>query len=247
MSQNEGTLLIVDDERSIRHSLRTILSALGFEVLEAARGEEALALVRTTHADAVLLDIDMPGMGGIAACREIRRTSPSTPILMLTVLGSEDNKVEALDAGADDYVTKPFQLRELTARIRASIRRTRIAGDRDAVLRVGAISLDSVRHEVTKNGRRLHMTPKQFELLQYLMEHSGGAIAHGRLLRSVWGPEYGEELEYLRTYIRQLRLKIEDDPANPKYLITDSHFGYRFEEPEVEDTTLECVEARRSR
>lgn len=233
MSHNEGTLLIVDDERSIRHSLRTILSALGFEVLEAARGEEALALVRTTRVDAVLLDIDMPGMGGIAACREIRRISPSMPILMLTVHGSEDHKVEALDAGADDYVTKPFQLRELTARIRASIRRTRSAGDRDAVLHVGAISLDPSRHEVTKNGRRLHVTPKQFELLQYLLEHAGGAIPHGRLLRSVWGPEYGEELEYLRTYIRQLRLKIEDDPANPRYLITDSHFGYRFEEPEV--------------
>lgn len=234
MTHNEGTLLIVDDERSIRHSLRTILTALGFDVLEAARGEEAVALVRTTSIDAVLLDINMPGIGGVGACREIRKISPSVPVLMLTVLGSEDNKVEALEAGADDYVTKPFQLRELTARIRASIRRTRIAEDPDAVVRIGAISLDPGRHEVTKDGRRLHLTPKQFELLQYLMEHVGGAIPHGRLLRSVWGPEYGEELEYLRTYIRQLRLKIEDDPANPKYLITDSHFGYRFEEPVIE-------------
>jgi two-component system KDP operon response regulator KdpE len=231
MNQNEGTLLIVDDERSIRHSLRTILSSLGYQVMEAARGEEAVALARTTPIDAMLLDIDMPGMGGIGACRNIRKTLPALPILMLTVHGSEDHKVEALDAGADDYVTKPFQVRELTARIRASIRRTRVAEEGDSVLNVGAISLDPGRHQVIKNGQKLHLTPKQFELLQYLMEHAGGAIPHGKLLRSVWGPEYGEELEYLRTYIRQLRIKIEDDPANPIYLITDSHFGYRFDNP----------------
>jgi two-component system KDP operon response regulator KdpE len=150
---------------------------------------------------------------------------------MLTVHGSEDHKVEAFDAGADDYITKPFQLRELTARIRASIRRTRAPEESGAVIVVGDVALDPQRHEVLKKGHKIHLTPKQFELLQYLMEHAGGAIPHGKLLRSVWGPEYGSELEYLRTFIRQLRLKIEDDPANPKYLLTDSHFGYRFVEP----------------
>lgn len=231
MNDNHGTLLIVDDERSIRTSLRTILSSLGFQIIEAARGEEALALVRTAKVDAILLDIDMPGIGGISACRSIRKSSPAIPILMLTVHGSEDHKVEAFDAGADDYITKPFQLRELTARIRAALRRTRMVEEQDAVLVVGEVALDPARREVTKHGRRIHLTPKQFELLQYLMEHAGGAIPHSRLLRSVWGPEYGNELEYLRTFIRQLRLKIEDDASNPRYLLTDSHFGYRFEDP----------------
>jgi two-component system KDP operon response regulator KdpE len=230
-NEGEGTLLIVDDERSIRHSLRTILSTLGFQIIEAARGEEALALVRTARVDAVLLDIDMPGIGGIAACRDIRRAFPGMPILMLTVHGSENHKIEAFDAGADDYVTKPFRLRELTARIRASIRRTRAPEVDETVIVVGEIALDSSRHEVLKKGRKVHLTPKQFELLRYLMEHAGGAVPHSKLLRSIWGPEYGNELEYLRTFIRQLRLKIEDDPGNPKYLLTDSHFGYRFAEP----------------
>lgn len=232
MSYCHGTLLIVDDERSIRQSLRTVLSSIGFEIIEAGRGEEALALVRSARVDAVLLDVDMPGIGGVATCGAIRRVCPNLPILMLTVHGSEDHKVQAFDAGADDYITKPFQLRELTARIRASIRRTRVSEVTESVLIVGDIALDPGRHEVTKRGRKIHLTPKQFDLLQQFMEHAGGAIPHGKLLRSVWGPEYGGELEYLRTFIRQLRLKIEDDPAKPRYLITDSHFGYRFEDPE---------------
>jgi two-component system, OmpR family, KDP operon response regulator KdpE len=148
------------------------------------------------------------------------------------VHGSEDHKVAAFDAGADDYITKPFQLRELTARIRASLRRTRLPDESDSQIALGDIVLSRSRHEVTKRGRKIHLTPKQFELLQYLMQHAGGAIPHSKLLRSVWGPEYGNELEYLRTFVRQLRLKIEDDPGNPKYLLTDSHFGYRFDESE---------------
>lgn len=231
---NIGTVLIVDDERSIRHSLRTILSSLGFHVLEAARGEEALELVHTAQIDAILLDIDMPGIGGIATCRGIRRGSPAIPILMLTVHGSEDHKVEAFEAGADDYITKPFQLRELTARIRALIRRANQLDDNEAAIVIGEISLHPGRHEVRKGRRKVHLTPKQFELLQILMQRRGGAIPHSKLLRAVWGPEYGNELEYLRTFMRQLRVKIEDDPSNPKYLLTDSHFGYRFVEPDLE-------------
>lgn len=228
MNQDSGSLLIVDDERSIRVSLRTVLANFGFEIVEAARGEEALALVRTAQFDAVLLDINMPGMGGIEVCRLMRKVSPRLPILMLTVQGSEDRKVEALDAGADDYITKPFQLRELTARLRAATRRNQAVNDLDQPILIGDVLLDAGRHIVEKNGRAVHLTPKQFELLQYLMINAGRPIPHAKLLRSVWGPEYGNELEYLRTFIRQIRMKIEDDPATPQYLLTESHLGYRF-------------------
>ena len=188
-----------------------------------------------------VLRIGTNAVGALAVRGKIS-AFPAMPILMLTVHGSEDHKVAAFDAGADDYITKPFQLRELTARIRASLRRSRTIEERDTVITVGEIVLDPSRHEVTKKGRKVHLTPKQFELLQYLMQHAGGAIPHGKLLRSVWGVEYGNELEYLRTFIRQLRLKIEDDPGNPKYLLTDSHFGYRFEEPGPTITHDETVE-----
>ncbi len=231
MTTDSGSLLIVDDERSIRLSLRTVLGNFGFEIVEAARGEEALALVRTAQFDAVLLDINMPGMGGIEVCRIMRKSAPRLPILMLTVQGSEDRKVEALDAGADDYITKPFQLRELTARLRAATRRNKVvATDNDQAILIGEVLLDPGRHLVEKKGHPVHLTPKQFELLQYLMVNAGRPIPHVRLLRSVWGPEYGNELEYLRTFIRQIRMKIEDDPANPQYLLTESHLGYRFVE-----------------
>src|SRR5579871_1467276 len=228
VNQAQGTVLIVDDERSIRVSLRTILANFGFEIVEAARGEEALALVRTAQFDAVLLDINMPGMGGIDVCRIMRRTAPTLPIVMLTVQDSEDRKVEALDAGADDYITKPFQLRELTARLRAAVRRNKIADDKESSILIGDVFLDIDRHLVQKKGQQVHLTPKQFELLQYLMANAGRPIPHAKLLRTVWGPEYGNELEYLRTFIRQIRIKIEDDPADPKYLLTESHIGYRF-------------------
>lgn len=230
MNQDSANLLIVDDERSIRLSLRTILANFGFDIVEAARGEEALALVRTAQFDAVLLDINMPGMGGIDVCRVMRKTSPRLPILMLTVQGGEDRKVEALDAGADDYITKPFQLRELTARLRAAVRRNRLLEGAEKSIMIGDVLLDTERHLVQKNGQHVHLTPKQFELLHYLMANAGRPIPHARLLRSVWGPEYGNELEYLRTFIRQIRIKIEDDPADPKYLVTESHIGYRFVE-----------------
>jgi len=213
-------------------SLRTILANFGFDIVEAARGEEAIALVRTAQFDAVLLDINMPGMGGIDVCRVMRKTSPRLPIIMLTVQGGEDRKVEALDAGADDYITKPFQLRELTARLRAAVRRNRVLEGAEKSIMIGDILLDTERHLVQKNGRQVHLTPKQFELLHYLMANAGRPIPHARLLRSVWGPEYGNELEYLRTFIRQIRIKIEDDPANPKFLVTESHIGYRFVEGE---------------
>ena len=230
MNSYQGTVLLVDDERSIRVSLGNILSSLGFTVVEACRGEEALALVRTTQFDAVLLDINMPGIGGVDVCRIMRKVSPRLPIVMLTVQGLDERKVEAFDAGADDYITKPFHLGELTARLRAAVRRGKTSGQQPGpvAILVGDVQLDPERHIVQKDGQQVHLTPKQFGLLQYLMTNAGKPVPHAKLLRSVWGPEYGNELEYLRTMVRQIRLKIEDDPANPKYLLTESHIGYRF-------------------
>jgi two-component system KDP operon response regulator KdpE len=230
LSDHETTVLIVDDEPAIRLSLRTILTGLGFTVVEAARGEEAVALVRTAQFDVVLLDINMPGLGGIAVCRLVRKIAPLLPIVMVTVQGSEERKVEALDAGADDYVTKPFQLRELIARIRSAVRRNRTGEPVSSQILIGDVRLDVDRHLVQKKGKNVHLTPKQFDLLHFLMANAGKPVPHAKLLRTVWGPEYGNELEYLRTFVRQVRMKIEDDPGNPTYLLTESHIGYRFSE-----------------
>jgi two-component system KDP operon response regulator KdpE len=169
-------------------------------------------------------------MGGIEVCRIMRKNSPVLPIVMLTVQGNEDRKVDAFEAGADDYITKPFHLGELTARLRAAVRRGKVSDSGVAAILIGDVHLDPDRHLVQKKGRQVHLTPKQFELLHYLMANAGRPVPHAKLLRSVWGPEYGNELEYLRTFIRQIRMKIEDDPGEPKYLLTESHIGYRFSE-----------------
>jgi len=226
---SQGKVLIVDDEASIRRALNSTFGTLGFDISEAVTGEQALPLLRKSNFDAVLLDINMPGMGGLAACREIRREFPRLPVLMLTVRDNEDDKVEALEAGADDYVTKPFPVRELVARVRAAVRRSHPPSDAgNRPIRVGQITLDPLRRQVQKDGKTVHLTPTEFDLLHYLMEHAGLPVMHARLLSAVWGPEYGGELEYLRTFIRQLRKKLEDDPSRPVYLLTDSHLGYRF-------------------
>jgi two-component system KDP operon response regulator KdpE len=204
---------------------------MGFAVDDASTGEAAMDLVRDGEYDVLLLDVNMPGIGGIRACREIRKTSPRLAILMLTVRDSEEDKVAALDAGADDYITKPFHIRELAARIRAAVRRSgATAIDPEAAIKIGNIELDPARRLVRRAGEPVHLTPKEFDLLHYLMAHPGLPMMHARLLRAVWGPEYGGELEYLRTFVRQLRKKIEDDPGDPVYLLTDSHIGYRFAE-----------------
>jgi two-component system KDP operon response regulator KdpE len=232
MNTESGLILVVDDEASIRRSLRTALRSLGFKTIEAARGAEALSLVRAKHVDAVLLDIKMPGMDGIETCRTMRPLIPRIPILMLTVRDGEDDKVAALDAGANDYIAKPFHLRELTARIRAAMRWSRELApprfDRRGVLRIGDIELDPVRHIVKKAGRPVYLTPKEFELTHQLMARAGTPIRHSELLSNVWGPEYEDELEYLRTFMCQLRKKLEDHPSDPRYILTDAHIGYRF-------------------
>jgi two-component system KDP operon response regulator KdpE len=231
MSQSHGKVLIVDDESAIRRALHNTLHGMGFEVDDAVSGEAALDRVREAEYDVVLMDINMPGIGGVRACREMRKSMPHLGILMLTVRDREEDKVTALDAGADDYVTKPFSIRELAARIRAAVRRSSASHvDPNAVIRIGNIELDPARRVVRKGGEPVHITPTEFDLLHYLMAHAGLPITHARLLHAVWGPEYGGELEYLRTFVRQLRKKLEDDPAEPTYLLTDSHLGYRFTE-----------------
>ena len=239
MSQSQGRVLIVDDESSIRRALHNTLQGMGFAVDDASTGEEALRLVGESAYDVVLLDINMPGMGGMRTCREIRKSLPHLGILMLTVRDSEDDKVAALDAGADDYITKPFKVRELAARVRAAVRRSSaFRVDPEAAIRIGNIEIDPARRLVRKGGEPVHLTPKEFDLLHFLMAHAGLPMTHVRLLRAVWGPEYGGELEYLRTFVRQLRKKLEDDAAEPVYLLTDSHIGYRFAEagPEPAET-----------
>ena len=227
--QVKGKLLIVDDEAAIRWALKKTLQNPNLEIVEAETGEQAIALVRTVRFDAVLLDIGMPGMNGIEACRRIRELMPLVGIVMLTVKNEEEDKIRALDAGADDYITKPFHIRELAARLRAIVRRAHASqADDGASIKVGAIELDPARRLVKRSGVAIYLTPKEFELLHFLMSHAGRPLTHARILAAVWGPEYGGELEYLRTFVRQLRKKLGDDAASPKYLVTDAQIGYRF-------------------
>jgi two-component system KDP operon response regulator KdpE len=227
-----GSLLIVEDDEALRQSLRNTLEAVGFSPGEASSGEEALLALQHHPFETILLDVNMPGIGGMETCRRIRRIYPLLPILVLTVRDEEKDKIEALDAGADDYITKPFQFLELTARVRSAIRRFRARTDSlDRPVTVGDIRLDPSARRVTKRGAEVRMTPKEFELLHTLMRHAGRPLAHQRLLALVWGAEYGGEREYLRTYMSQLRRKLEDDPSHPLYLLTDSYVGYRFRDP----------------
>jgi two-component system KDP operon response regulator KdpE len=232
MSDSQGRLLIVEDDSALRRSLRTTLGVLGFDVTEASNGEDALVRLRMVDYEAVLLDINMPGIGGIETCRRIRHIFTRLPILMLTVRDSEDDKVDALEVGADDYVTKPFQTRELTARIRAAIRRF-LAPEKPAEMAIinGRIMLDPVRRRVERAGIEVRLTPREFDALQFLMTHAGRPVTHARLLAALRGPGFGDERTYLRVLIGHLRKKLEDDAANPTHLLTDSYIGYRFREP----------------
>jgi two-component system KDP operon response regulator KdpE len=231
-ARQEGKLLVVDDDPSVRRTLHTTLYGLGFDIGEAGTGEEAIALCRIVRYEAVLLDINMPGKDGIETCRELRRLLPRIAIIMLSVNDDHERKIEALEAGADDYVTKPFHMRELTARIRSALRRSRATSVQgDELISIGDVELHPARRLVLKSGEPVHLTPKEFDLLHYLMSHAGLPITHSRLLHVVWGSEYANQVEYLRTFVRQLRKKLEDDAGNPKYLLTDSHVGYRFIDP----------------
>jgi two-component system, OmpR family, KDP operon response regulator KdpE len=234
MDRQAIRILLVDDESAIRRALRPPLVELGFQVAEAVRGEEALQMLRSGPFDVVLLDINMPGIGGIETLRRIRAALPKLPVLMLTVRDSEDEKVNALELGADDYVTKPFSMRELIARVRATVRRARTpARPEDSPIEIGDIRLAPAQRRVTRRGQPVHLTRKEYGILHCLMTHAGQAVTSAALLTAVWGAEYREEVEYLRTFVRQLRKKIEDDPSNPVYLLTDLYVGYRFIDAEM--------------
>ena len=234
MNQTAIRILVVDDESAIRRALRPPLMELGFQVAEASRGEEALQLLRAGTYDAVLLDVNMPGIGGIETLRRMRAFAPRLPILILTVRDREEEKVEALELGADDYVTKPFSTRELIARIRAAVRRVRAPlRAEDAPIEIGEICLEPVKRKVLKRGQAVHLTRKEFDILHCLMSRAGRVVTYAKLLTAVWGADYREEVEYLRTFVRQLRKKIEDDPSNPLYLLTDVYVGYRFADAQM--------------
>lgn len=226
------SILVVDDEPALRKTIRVSLAASGYAVEEAEDGGAAVRAVQRHPFDLVLLDVNMPGINGVDACRQIRALAPRTGIIMVTVRDAEEDKVQALEAGADDYVTKPFRFRELTARLGAVLRR--IHPERPGepgVARAGDLKIDIGQGILWKAGDQIHLSPKEFELLSFLMRNQGIPLTHTKLLRGVWGPEYGDELEYLRTYIRMLRKKIEDDPAKPRYIQTEPWVGYRFCDP----------------
>jgi len=224
-------ILIADDEPQITRVLRTGLTTRGYEVRVAADGESALDTFNDWHPDLVVTDLAMPNLDGLELCRRLRLVS-QVPIIVLSVKGEEKTKVEALDAGADDFVTKPFSMEELLARVRATLRRAPAPSNEDtdsAVLASGDFRLDIETRKVIVLGKELHLTPKEFELLAHLMRHAGKVLTHRKLLTAIWGANYSEQTEYLRVFIGQLRKKIEPDPGSPRYILTEPWIGYRFD------------------
>jgi two-component system, OmpR family, KDP operon response regulator KdpE len=225
-------ILVVDDEPQIRRVMRTSLIAEGYQVSDARTGTDALDLLRSEKFDLVLLDVNMPGISGLETCREIRQGA-DLPILMVSVRCSEHDKVRALDAGADGYVTKPFGVSELLARIHAVLRRTSFpAALQNKTVKLGAVEIDFEARKILAHGEQIRLTTKEFDLLSYLAAHGNRTIKHQVLLQQVWGPDYGGEQEYLRVFVNRLRKKIEASPSSPKYLLTEPWVGYRLELPE---------------
>ena len=220
-------ILVVDDEPQILRSLRTTLASHGYDVQTAATGEEALAAVDGRLPDLLVLDLVLPGLSGLEVCRHLRARS-SLPILVLSARGDERDKVAALDLGADDYLTKPFGVNELLARIRAALRRAAGARGPSAVVEAGALRVDFDRRQVTLDGAEVRLTPTEFDLLKVLVANAGRVLTHGYLLRTVWGPEYEGESQLLRVFIGQLRRKVERDPSRPRHILTEPGVGYRF-------------------
>ena len=229
MSAGESRVLVVDDEPQIIRGLRVILTNAGYRVEEATTKKEALDAVSVRPPDAIVLDLVLPDGDGIEVCKDIRRWS-QVPIVVLSAVGDERQKVRALDAGADDYVTKPFGSEELLARMRAVLRRRSEEGD--AAVRVGDLEIDLADRTVRRNGKQLHLTPIEFDLLSKLAEHPGRLVTHRQLLQEVWGPGYEDETHYLRVHFAHVRDKVEPDPSNPRYVITEPGIGYRLQ---VED------------
>jgi len=225
-----STILVVDDDPQIRRVLRTALIEHGYEATDARNGEEAIERLREEKPSLIILDMNMPGMNGLETCRTIRTTS-NIPIIMLTVRDSEADKIAALDAGADDYVTKPFSSPELLARIRAALRRATNFSTEMQVVRFDNVEINFNLRRVYVWSREERLTPKEFDLLQYMVAHANVPIPHTKLLQSVWGEEHADEVEHLRVFINQLRKKIERNPSNPKYLLTEPWIGYRLRLP----------------
>ncbi len=222
-------ILVVDDEPQITRVLRTSLSSQGYDIRVANDGETALEIMKDWTPDLVITDLSMPNMDGLELCGRLRAKT-QTPIIVLSVRGEERTKVQALDAGADDYVTKPFGIEELLARVRASLRRAPAAeGDQTPLIEVGDFRIDLAAHKVTVRRREVHLTPKEFDLLVYLARHAGRVITHRTLLSAVWGGHSTEQVEYLRVFVGQLRKKLEPEASSPRYIVTEPWVGYRFE------------------
>lgn len=226
--ENKKRILVVDDEQEITLVLRSGLTKHGYDVRVAGEGQAALELFGAWTPDLVVTDLSMPNMNGLKLCRRLRAIS-SVPIIVLSVKGDEATKIEALDAGADDYVTKPFSIGELLARVRAALRRAPQTSEGATVIEEGDFRIDLERRELQVAGRDVRLSPKEFDLLLYFIRHSGRVLTHRTLLANTWGGNYTEQVEYLRVFIRHLRKKIEPDPAKPRYILTDPWVGYRFE------------------
>jgi len=225
---NPPHVLVIDDEPQILRALRTILSEKGFRVTTASRGEEGLTLAAAHPPDVVILDLGLPDMDGITVCARLREWTQA-PIIVLSVRDREADKVAALDKGADDYLTKPFGIQELLARIRVALRHfAQAQGSTDPVIRTNGVTIDLARHVVTRNGDEIKLTATEFKLLAYLAANAGRVLTHQSILTHVWGPEYAAHIEYLRVYMNQLRKKLEDDLKQPRYLLTEPGIGYRF-------------------
>jgi two-component system, OmpR family, KDP operon response regulator KdpE len=223
----ERRVLVVDDERQILRAMRVILRAAGFEVATAATVQEALDALAVRPLDAAIIDLILPDGNGVDICRSIREWS-DMPIIVLSAVGDEAEKVRALEAGADDYVTKPFGTEELIARLRAALRRAGRGARDEPVLRAEGLELDLPAHEVTVNGDVVHLTPTEYELLHVLMRNRGRLMTHRALLAAVWGPAYEDDTQVLRVHVANLRRKIESDPSSPRHVLTDPGIGYRF-------------------
>jgi two-component system, OmpR family, KDP operon response regulator KdpE len=227
-SLHNNRILVVDDEPQIRRALRSTLSALGFVVADAESGEAAIEKIRQEKFDLILLDINMPGLSGLETCRAVRSRS-DVGIIMLTVRDRSVDKIEALDAGADGYVTKPFDVNELLARVRATLRRASASAlGQSEMLQLDGVEISFRDRQVKVNGRVTRLTPTEQDLLHYFVMHPNTALPHDQILQAVWGPDYGNEVEYLRVFVNQLRKKIEPDPARPRYILTEPWLGYRF-------------------
>lgn len=227
----DTTILVVDDEPQIRRVLQATLSSSGYDVIEAKNGQEAVEMVIRERPALILMDVNMPGMSGLEACSKIRLSFPG-PIIMVTVRNSEQDKIHALDSGADDYVVKPFTMGELLARIRAALRRSS-SEEPLPKFESPQLSVDLERRIIDVRGERVHLSPKEFDVLRLLITQQGKPLTHKKLLQTIWGPDHGEETENLRVVINQLRKKIEKDPTRPRYILTEPWLGYRFQLPIV--------------